>query len=177
LTRVLDNEWTGVERIELEIIASEIRHLKESIKKLDKAIGREAAKMKGYRNLVSITGIGSRSAGVLLSIIGEVKDFASADKLAAYFGIVPRVSNSNETIKIGRSPNAEIRPGGQHLCNARSPPFVVTRILKTYYEQVKARRGRGKAKIATARKYLTLIYNTLSNDRVFADFKNFELAE
>jgi transposase len=46
--------------------------------------------MKGYRNLVSITGIGSRSAGVLLSIIGEVKDFASADKLAAYFGIVPR---------------------------------------------------------------------------------------
>ena len=37
--------------------------------------------------------------------------------------------------------------------------------------------GIGRAKIATARKYLTLIYNTISNDWVFADFKNFELAE
>jgi transposase len=49
--------------------------------------------------------------------------------------------------------------------------------LKNYYERLKARRGHGKAKIATAGKYLTLIYNTFSNDWFFAAFKNFELAE
>ena len=37
-----------------------------------------------------------------LSHIGDVNDFSSADKLASYFGIVPRVSNSNETEKTGR---------------------------------------------------------------------------
>jgi len=35
--------------------------------------------------------------------------------------------------------------------------------LKNYYERLKARRGHGKAKIATARKYLTLIYADLQH--------------
>lgn len=177
LKRVLENEWSEVERVELEIIAGEIRHLKESIKKLDKAIEQEAAKMKGYRNLVSITGIGSRSAGVLLSVIGEVKDFPTADKLAAYFGIVPRVANSNETVRTGRITKRGNKTGRTTLVQCTLAAIRCNPYLKNYYDQVKARRGHGKAKIATARKYLTLIYNTLSNDWVFADFRNFELAE
>lgn len=177
LNRVLGDEWTEVERIELEIIAGEIRHLKESIKKLDKAIEIQAEKMKGYRNLVSITGIGSRSAGVLLSVIGEVKDFPTADKLAAYFGIVPRVANSNETVRTGRITKRGNKTGRTTLVQCTLVAIRLNPYLKNYYERIKARRGHGKAKIATARKYLTLIYNTLSNDWVFADFKNFELAE
>jgi len=31
-----------------------------------------------------MSGIGSLSAGILLSVIGEVKDFETADKLASY---------------------------------------------------------------------------------------------
>ena len=38
----------------------------------------------------------------LLAVIGRVEDFESEDKLASYFGIVPRVSNSNETLQHGR---------------------------------------------------------------------------
>jgi len=49
--------------------------------------------------------------------------------------------------------------------------------LKKYYEQVKGRRGHGKAKIAAARKYLGIIYHTLKNNWVFEDFNNFVLAE
>lgn len=49
--------------------------------------------------------------------------------------------------------------------------------LKRYYEQVKARRGTGKAVIALARKLLGIIYRTLKNKWVFEDFPNFVLAE
>ena len=56
-----------------------------------------AETMDGYDGLVSIKGIGSRAAAVFLSSIGNVDDFEDADKLAAYCGIVPRVSQSNET--------------------------------------------------------------------------------
>lgn len=143
LKRVLADEWTEVERIELEIIAGVIRHLKESIKKLDKAIEIQAEKMKGYRNLVSITGIGSRSAGVLLSVIGEVKDFATADKLAAYFGIVPRVANSNETLRTGRITKRGNKTGRTTLVQCTLVAIRLNPYLKTYYEQVKARRGHG----------------------------------
>ena len=49
--------------------------------------------------------------------------------------------------------------------------------LKRYYEKIKSRRGRGKAIIALARKFLGIIYRTLKNNWVFEDFPNFVLAE
>ncbi len=177
LETVLLSEWSAMERIELEIIIEQIRALKVSIKKLDTAIEAESGKLNGFASLVSMSGIGSLSAGILLSVIGEIKDFATADKLASYFGIVPRVSNSNETVKHGRITKRGNKTGRTTLVQCSLAAIKKSEYLKNYYEQVKARRGHGKAKIALARKYLGIIYNTLTNNWVFADFNNFELAE
>ena len=155
---VLQEEWTEVERIELDIIIEQIRSLKAGIKKLDTAIAAESEKLAGYRNLVSISGIGILSAGILLSVIGEVKDFANADKLASYFGIVPRVSNSNETVKTGRITKHGNKTGRTTLVQCSLAAIKKNEYLRKYYEQVKTRRGHGKAKIALARKYLGIIY-------------------
>ena len=46
-----------------------------------------------------------------------------------------------------------------------------------FYDKVKSRRGGGKAIIALARKFLSIIYQTLKNNWVFEDFPNFVLAE
>ena len=177
LDKVLLDEWSAIERIELEIIVEQIRSLKAGIKKLDKAIEEEASQFEGYQSLVSMAGIGSLSAGILLSVIGEVKDFTSADKLASYFGIVPRVANSNERVNHGRITKRGSKTGRTTLVQSALAAIKKNEYLKKYYEQVKARRGHGKAKIALARKYLGIIYNTLTNGWVFADFNNFELAE
>lgn len=177
LEKVLQAEWTEIKRVELEIIIEQIRSLKLSIKKLDKAIAAQSEKLKGYESLVSMSGIGSLSAGILLAVIGEVKDFASADKLASYFGIVPRVANSNETVRHGRITKCGNKTGRTTLVQCSLAALKKSEYLKNYYEQVKARRGHGKAKIALARKYLGIIYSTLTNGWVFADFNNFELAE
>ena len=175
--KVLLGEWNDVERIELEIIIEQIGSLKVSIKKLDKAIEEEAGKLKGYENLVSMSGIGSLSAGILLSVIGNVKDFEKADKLASYFGIVPRVSNSNETVHHGRITKQGNKTGRTTLVQCSLAAIKKNEYLRKYYEQVKIRRGHGKAKIALARKYLGIIYNTLTHNWVFEDFNNFVLAE
>lgn len=177
LEKVLRQQWSAVERVELEIIIAEIRHLKESIKRVDKVLEREAEKLAGFDSLTSMTGIGSRSAGVLLSVIGEVSDFPTADKLAAYFGIVPRVANSNQTLRSGRITKRGSKTARTTLVQCTLVAIRYNSYLKSYYQQVKARRGHGKAIIAAARKYLTLIYNTLTNGWVFANFNNFELAE
>lgn len=177
LARILADQWTADERVELEILVEEIRHLKESIKKIDRVIEEAAQKMAGYENLVSMTGIGARSAGVLLAVIGEIEDFADADKLASYFGIVPKVSNSNEKINTGRITKRGSKTGRTCLVQCTLVAIRHNQYLRDYYEQVKVRRGHGKAKIATARKFLTLIYNTLTNGWVFSDFNNFELAK
>ena len=83
--------------LELKIIIDQIRSLNKSIAELEETIGKQGQKLEGHKNLTSIKGIGGLSGGILLSIIGDVGDFADEGKLAAYFGIVPRVSNSNET--------------------------------------------------------------------------------
>lgn len=42
-------------------------------------------------------------------------------------------------------------------------------------DRIKHKKGSGKAIIATARKMLSIIYDTLKNDWVFEDFDNFVL--
>jgi len=177
LTKVTEFQWTAIERVELEIIIEQIGNLKASIKRLDEVIAETGAQLSGFENLISVTGIGARSAGVLLSVIGCVEDFETADKLASYFGIVPRISNSNERVNHGRITKRGSKMGRTTLVQCALVAIRYSPYLKKYYEQVKGRRGHGKAKIAAARKYLGIIYHTLKNNWVFEDFNNFVLAE
>jgi transposase len=177
LARAMQLEWSQIERLELEIISEQINALKEGIKRLEAAIGEESRKLSGFENLITVTGIGERSAGVLLSVIGAVEDFETENKLASYFGIVPKVSNSADRVNHGRITKRGSKMGRTTLVQCTLVAIRHNSYLKKYYEQVKARRGHGKAKIAAARKYLGIIYNTLKNNWVFADFNNFELAE
>jgi hypothetical protein len=49
--------------------------------------------------------------------------------------------------------------------------------LNAFYQRIKQRRGAGKAIIATARKLLAIIYDTLRNGWVFEDFTEFKIKE
>lgn len=94
---MLEERFEPLPRIELEVIVEQIRSLNRSIGRLEEVIEEAGKKLPGYSNLTSIKGIGSLGASILLSVIGNVEDFAQERMLAAYFGIVPRVQNSNET--------------------------------------------------------------------------------
>ncbi|MDH5718962.1 MAG: transposase, partial [Spirochaetia bacterium] len=91
-----------VSQFELDFVCDEISHLNEKIKVLDEKIISIAEDIKGFKNLTSIKGIGERSAAILLSTIGNVEDFKTQKNLDAYFGIVPRVKNTSNTINHGR---------------------------------------------------------------------------
>ncbi len=112
-----------------------------------------------------------------MSVIGDVNDFADEAHLASYFGIVPRVSNSNETERSGRIHKRGSKLGRTALVQSALIAANYSPYLKRFYEQVKARRGAGKAIIALAKKFLGVIYRTLKNKWVFEDFPNFVLAE
>jgi hypothetical protein len=47
--------------------------------------------------------------------------------------------------------------------------------LNGFYRRIKARRGAGKAIIATARKLLAIIFDTLRNGWIFDDFAGFKI--
>jgi transposase len=177
LREILAMKFDAMVSIELEVIIDEIRSLNQRVAKLEKTITEEGSKLEGHKNLTSIKGIGPLSGSILLSVIGDIDDFEDEGKLAAYFGIVPRISNSNETERSGRITKRGSKLGRTALVQCALIAQRYSPYLKRYYEKIKARRGTGKAIIALARKLLGIIYRTLKNNWVFADFPNFVLAE
>lgn len=97
LSEVLTLPFNPVVQIELRVIVEQIRSLNKNIAELEKTISDQASKLEGHKNLISIKGIGKISSAILLSVSGAVGDFPDESRLASYFGIVPRVANSNET--------------------------------------------------------------------------------
>ena len=171
--------WTFDVTAELEVrvLADQVRSLTESIQRLETTIKEAGAKQPGHANLKSITGIGDVSASIFVSVIGDVNDFADAGKLASYFGIVPRVQNSNETTHHGRITKRGSKLGRTTLVQCALIAKRYSPRLSEYYERIQRRRGTGKAIIALARKLLIIIYHTLKNNWIFEDFPNGVLAE
>ncbi len=175
LRSVLQMPVDEIVRVELDVIVTQIRSLNESIKRLDTELADRGKHMKGHKNITSIKGIGDKSGTILLSVIGDINDFDSAKKLAAYFGIVPRVSASNETVHTGRITKRGSKLGRTTLVQCTLIAIKYSPYLQTFYQRIKSRKGSGKAIIATSKKLLGIIYNTLKEEWEFEDFPNFVL--
>lgn len=177
LQRALAHQVDAISQFEVEVLVDQIRTLNSSIKKLDKKLVETGSQLEGYTNLVSIKGIGERSAAILLSAIGDINDFENESKLFSYFGIVPRVSNSNETQRSGRITKRGTKLGRTTLVQCTLVAIRYSQYLRKFYDRIKGKKGSGKAIIATAKKMLGIIYKTLKNSWVFEDFGNFILAK
>jgi transposase len=176
LEGVLTTKVSALVKAELRVLVDQIRSLSNSLSELDELLEEEGRRLPGHRNLTSIKGIGSLSATILLTTIGQIRDFADEGKLAAYLGLVPKVQNSNETERSGGITKRGNKLARTALVQCGLVAQRYSPYLKRFYERIKSRRGGGKAKIALARKLVKLVYDTLKNDWVFADFPSFTLA-
>lgn len=176
LERVFGMEIDASDRFELRIIVDQIKSLNKSIDEINEEITGRGKKLGGHKGITSITGIGDMSGTILLNAIGNVNDFSDDSKLAAYLGIVPRVSVSNETSQYGRITKMGNKIARTALVQSTLIAIRYNAYLRRFYFKLKAKKGSGKAIIATARKLLTIIYRTLKYGWVFEDFNTFKLA-
>lgn len=176
LEKILQLPLDASYRFEVELLVTEIRHLNAAIKKLDEELKRQGEQLPGHQNLTSIKGISDTGAAIFLTTIGNIADFKDEKALASYFGIVPRVYQSNQTIQYGRITKMGNKIARTALVQSTLVAIRYSPYLRAFYERVKGRRGSGKAIIATSRKMLGIIYNTLKNNWVFEDFTTFKLA-
>jgi transposase len=176
LQGALKADLDAIEYLEMEVLVEQIRHLNESIAKLEGAIRDQGPKLPGWESITSIKGIGPVGGTALLAVIGNVNDFADEGKLAAYFGIVPRVSDSNEVHKRGSITKRGSKLGRTVLIQCALIASRYNGYLRAYYQRLAQRRGTGKAIVALARKFLGIIYKTLKNGWIFEDFPKFILA-
>jgi len=117
----------------------------------------------------SIPGLGSFFSVLVAKEIGEVERFASPEKLCSYAGLVPSVHASG-----GRSYTGRITKQGNKwlrwaLVEAVAPAIRTDAGLRGYYERIKRRKGVNSAKVATARRLLTIVYRCLKENRVYEE--------
>jgi len=150
-------------RIEIEAMVEQIKSLNTGIARIDMVISDQGRNLGGHKQITSIKGI------------GDIHGFADEKKLAAYFGIVPRVSDSSETRHQGHITKGDNKLGRTVLVQSTLGSIKYSSYLWIFYEKIKAKKGSGKAIIATAKKLPGIIYRTLKNRWIFEDFGDFVL--
>jgi transposase len=161
---------------EIQIIVDQIRSLNTAVDKISEELKTRGQALPGHKNLVSIKGISDTGATVFLNTIGDIKNFRDEKALASYLGIVPRTWISNETVRHGRITKNGNKIARTMLVQSTLVAVRYSPYLRAFYERLKAKKGAGKAIIATSRKMLGIIYNTLKNNWIFEDFTRFKLA-
>jgi transposase len=170
--RTLDalKEWEN--RLVAQPLFSTLEQLEENVKGIEKKLREMTAGDRMVELLRTIPGCGEIGAWTIRAYTDDIGRFSSANKYAAYAGLVPWVQNSNETIRHGKI----TKRGPQELRTAlvqvvmglrRMKAKTITWRLMQMYEKMKARKGSGKSIIATARKMATIIWHMLTEDAEF----------
>jgi transposase len=149
-------------------LAAEILALKERIESIDEEIGQRFFARPEARILISLPGMGPILGAEFLVAVGDVSAFESADRLAAYAGLVPVARDSGK--RVGN--NKRMRGGNKTLkrvfyqsafSSLRSTPES-----RIFYERKRAEGKRHtQALIALARRRVNVLWAMLRDGTTF----------
>ena len=116
--------------------------------------------------LTQIRGLGPYTAMLVIAEVGDISRFPSARKLCAWAGLTPTVRSSDGKARLGHITKQGSRPlrwalveAAQHAARGGGP-------LRETFERIAKRRGRKIAKVAVARKILTLCFYGLRDGEI-----------
>ncbi len=111
----------------------------------------------GYRTIQQLSGVGRVFAGVFVAEIGDITRFPNPKRLCSWVGLTPRHRESDDKVFRG-----SITKQGSALVRWAAVEAVVRwrggAPIQDSYRRIAERRGTNIARVAAARKLLTLVY-------------------
>jgi transposase len=157
---------------EAETLESALRHIEfldQEIAAVERLIAREALRSPAARRLMTVPRVNVICAATFLAAIGDVRRFRTARKLVAYLGLDPRVRQSGtEPARSGRISKQGSASARWVLVEAAWSVVHQPGPLHAFYERIRARRGHGKAVVASARKLTVLFWCLLTRGEDYA---------
>jgi transposase len=155
-----------------DVYDARVRSLREliavydhQIEALDKTLHEHLRHDRGYQAVQAINGVGRTIAAILVAEIGDVHRFESPKQLCSWAGLTPKHRESDTKSRRGAITKQGSRllrwaliegmaryHGGPHLAAS--------------YTAIAKRRGTNKARVAVARKTLTLVYYGLRDGEI-----------
>jgi transposase len=148
-----------------------IEEIQKRIEKLEAEIlSRIEKKKEDVEIAMSIPGIAFTSASAILAEIGDYRDFENGEKLAAWCGLTPSVSQSANKLVTGRI----TKQGSKHVRRmlvqvAHAISRTKNSVLKRFFLRIQAKRGTKKAAVALARKVLCILHHLLMNREMYQE--------
>ena len=149
-------------------LAEDILGLKDRLQSIDEEIGQRFFARREARFLISLPGMGPTLGAEFLVAVGEISAFESADRLAAYAGLVPAARDSGK--RVGN--NRRMRGGNKVLkrvfyqsafASLRSAPES-----RVFYNRKRAEGKRHtQALIALARRRVNVLWAMLRDGTTF----------
>jgi transposase len=116
--------------------------------------------------LCEIRGVGRYIAMLVIAEVGDINSFQTARRLCSWAGLTPTVRSSDGRARLGHISRQGSPPlrwalveAAQHAARGGGP-------LRTDYERIAKRRGKAVAKVAIARKILTLCFYGLRDGEI-----------
>lgn len=154
-------------RTYLEIIDK----IEEKIKMLDGEIKIRMQRLKEDLEIaISINGMGFTSASTILAEIGNFRDFQTAEQLASWCGLTPKVSQSADVLVTG----SITKQGSKHIRRMLvQVAHIIARSgnskLKRFFMRIQVKKGTKKAIVALARKLVCILHHLLVNREKYLD--------
>jgi transposase len=144
-----------------------LEHIQEKISYSDKLVDKLYAESPEAQLIFTIPGFGVFLSVLVATEIAEIRRFGSVSNLHSYAGVIPSTHSSGGKLYHGRlvkEGNKRLRWG---LIEAVWPAIQKDIILRIYYQKRRAKKGANTAKVATARRLLSIIYSILREERPY----------
>src|SRR5215813_3581521 len=169
--RVLALPLPGRLRSEVAPLLAVMRHLQPPLAYSDERIAAVTATDERVRRLQSMPNIGPVTAAAFVAAIDEASRFRRGHEVEAYLGLVPRELSSGETQRRGRITKAgssRVRwlliQAAVSMLRLRDPR---TAALREWAGRIAARRGKGIAVVALARRLAGILFALLRDGTVY----------
>jgi transposase len=117
--------------------------------------------------LMSIPGIGIITSLTILAEVGDFSRFSSPDKLACYAGLVSSSYSSGERTRLGHITHRGSVWLRTALVEATATVNPKWGALHDFYSRIKEKKGNKVARVALARKMLTLSWHLVKTDTFY----------
>ena len=155
------------ERMVLDHQTALLREVQARLAAVDQALFEQARLHADAKLLVTIPGVDVVVAMGFLAAIGSIDRFPSPQRLAAYFGLVPKARQSANTCYTGHITKAGSRNArwlaieAAHTIARSSSPLAAT------YLRIRRRKGHQIAVTALARKLVVVVWHLLTTQQPY----------
>lgn len=170
IERLKGLKMASLDKALLEGLLKLYEQLRTLIKTSDELVEELFRKMEDARRIFTVPGFGKFFSVLVATEIDDIGRFESASKLHSYAGVIPSTHSSGMRSYQGKM----TREGNRWLrwaaVEAVWPAIRHDRGLQLFYMRYASRKKANAAKVATARRLLTIIYQILKEGRDYVPF-------